>query len=179
MAVDLSDYVDTLRREISLPTGELFSVSDDYLVGCLADGFWEAVIDQLITGYTCDADGVVTVTSASEEFPRQLVAVVVLYAGLKILRNQLLGSKTRVTAKAGPVEYTTELGSNVITSMLKQLDSVRTRLLYMTQYGNTGFYILDAFSARQASPMSYGGHLYDVFHEAFGDLFNSPTLDPL
>ena len=176
MAVDLSDYVDTLRREISLPTGELFSVSDDYLVGCLADGFWEAVIDQLITGYTCDADGIVTATTAATEFPREQVAVVVLYAGLKILRNQLINTKTRTTAKAGPVEYTTETGSNVITTMMKQLNEVKNRLLYITQYGNTEFFILDAFSARQASPLSYHGHLYDVFNDAFGDLMpQTPT----
>lgn len=176
MSVDLSDYVDTLRREISLPTGALFSSTDDYLVGCMADGFWEAVIDQLITGYTCDEDGIVTATTAGQEFPREQVAVVVLYAGLKILRHQLLATRTRTTAKAGPVEYTTETGSNVITAMLKQLDAVRSRLLYLTQYGNTQFYIMDAFSVRQYSPASYEGHLYDIFLGAFGsgDPFSTP-----
>lgn len=178
MAVDLSDYVDTLRREIALPTGELFTVGDDYLTGCLADAFWEAVLDNLVSGYTCDADGLVTKTSASVEFPRQLIAVVVLYAGIKILRNQLIGTKTRTTAKAGPVEYTTEVGSNVITSMMKQLQEVRNRLLYLSTYNDAGFYMVDAFSVRQASPASYEGHLYDTLIGTFGlDTFYPPALD--
>jgi hypothetical protein len=183
MSVDLSDYTDVLRREVTPPGSTLFAtVADDTFTGTLADAFWEAVLDNLITGYTCTADGIITpINTGDPEFPRQQIALVVLYGGLKILRNQLVNTKTRLTAKAGPVEYTAETGSNVITSMLKQLEAVRDRLLYLSQFGNSQVYLIDALSVRQASTSSYSGYLYDVYLSAFGappeDRFNlSPFI---
>lgn len=168
MAVDLSEFVEVLRREVTPPgSTEFANVSDDVFLGYLADGFWEAVLDKIIVGYTCDVDGFVRpVSPGTPQFGRDQVALCVLYAGLKILRNQLAAKGTRFSAKAGPVEYTTETGSNVITSMLKQLQDVRNRLLAMSTFGDSQVYVLDAFSGRSVSPSSYHGHLMTVF----GDL---------
>src|SRR4051812_13836833 len=123
MAVDLSDYVDTLRREVTPPGSITFAtVSDDVFTGYLADAFWEVKLDGFNEAYVCDADGIVIplgdpqVSNVANGFtpsdyvdgvdmPRDQVALVCLYAGIKILRNKLMEANTRIRAKAGPVEF--------------------------------------------------------------------------
>src|SRR4051794_2613523 len=123
MAVDLTDYVPTLRREVTPPGSTLFSaVTDAVFAGYLADAFWEVKLDGFVEPWVADEDGVVIPQSDPQaatgngpfniaaydpavDMPREQIALVVLYAGIKIIRNQLLQSNTRLTAKAGPVEF--------------------------------------------------------------------------
>lgn len=185
MAVDLSDYVDTLRREVTPPGSTTFAtVSDDVFTGYLADAFWEVKLDGFNEPYVCDADGIVipigdpdasniangfTVTSYDpvNDMPRDHVALVCLYAGIKILRNKLLETGSKLRAKAGPVEFETENSANLLTEMLKELQEVRRRLLFLKTM-NQDVSLVDAFSARSTSAASYSGYLYDWYAGAFG-----------
>jgi hypothetical protein len=103
---------------------------------------------------------------------RSEVALVCLYAGIKIIRNKLLESNTRLRAKAGPVEFESDNSANLLVEMLKELQSVRQRLLWLRTY-NQDVSMIDAFSARSISPASYSGYLYDWYAGAFG----SPNTD--
>lgn len=185
MAVDLSDYVSTVRREVTPPGSTTFStVSDDVFVGYLADAFWEVKLDGFNEAFTCDADGIVipiddpdavnvsngfeaTTFNPATDMPRDQVALVCLYAGIKIIRNKLLEQNTRIRAKAGPVEYESDFSANLLIEMLKELQSVRARLLYLKTY-NQDVNLIDAFSARSVSAASYSGYLYDWYAGAFG-----------
>lgn len=184
MAVDLSNYTDTLRREVSPPGSTIFSaVSDDVFLGYLADAFWEVKLDGFNIPWTCSVDGIVTpVTGPAPDpqvdppvtpfepgvdIPRDQIALVILYAGIKILRNQLMNSQTRLTAKAGPVEYSTESSANLLTTMLTTLNDVRNRLLALKTF-NQNVTLIDVFSGRSISGASYAGYLYDWYFGAFG-----------
>jgi hypothetical protein len=185
MAVDLSDYVDALRREVTFPGSSTFaSVPDPTFVGYLADAFWEVKLDGFIEPWVADSDGVIipqndpqaqtgngpfnlTPYDPTVDIPRDQVALVVLYAGIKILRNNVLAQNTRLSAKAGPVEFTTENSANVLTEMLKELNAVKNRLLALKTF-NQDVNLIDVFSARSSSAASYSGYLYDWYVGAFG-----------
>lgn len=185
MAVDLSDYVDVLRREVTLPGSTQFStVPDTTMLGYLADAFWEVKLDGFVEPWVADSDGIVipqndpqaltsggpfnpTPYDPSKDIPRDQVALVVLYAGIKILRNNVLAQNTRLSAKAGPVEFTTENSANVLTEMLKELTNIKNRLLALKTF-NQDVTLIDVFSARSTSGASYAGYLYDWYIGAFG-----------
>ena len=169
MSVDLSDYVDSLKREVSPPGSDVFAgVGDDVFAGYLADAFWEVRLDGFVEPYSADPDGIVTPLSDSgPDIGREDIALVILYAGIKIIRNRLLSTQTRLTAKAGPVEFTTENSANLLTEMLKELSNIKNRLLYLKTY-NQDVTVLDAFSARSVSGPSYAGYLYDFYAGAIG-----------
>ena len=185
MAVDLSDYVATVRREVSPPGSTSFAtVSDDVFTGYLADAFWEVKLDGFNEAYVCDADGIVipsgdadavnvnlgfTITAfdSTVDMPRDQVALVCLYAGIKIIRNKLLEQPSRTSAKAGPVSFEQDFSANLLVEMLKELQMVRTRLLYL-RATDMQVSVIDAFSSRSASPASYSGYLYDWAVGALG-----------
>lgn len=161
--ISLSDYVDSLRREITPPgSSEFATVPDDDLAGYLTDAFWDARLDGFLGTFSADVDGVVT-----PDIGREGIALVILYAGIKIIRNKLLSTNTRLTAKAGPVEFTTENSANLLVEMLKELSAVKSRLLLLQlSYGSVT--MIDAFSTRSWSPSSYGGYLDNYFTGALG-----------
>lgn len=187
MAVDLSDWVDALRREVTPPGSSTFAtVSDDVFVGYLADAFWEVKLDGFIEPYVCDAYGIVIPAGSQDaanvnlgfeatdytdgtDMPRDQVALVILYAGIKIIRNKLLEQSSRTRAKAGPVEFEQDYSANLLVEMLRELQSVRQRLLFL-RATDMNVTIMDAFSARSVSPSSYSGYLYDWYAGAFGSV---------
>lgn len=185
MSVDLTDYVPTLRREVVPPGSTTFAtVSDDVFVGYLADAFWEVKLDGFVEPFSCDQDGIIlpindtqvvagavdyTATSYDpvNDIQRVDIALVVLYAGIKIIRNRLMEQNTRTKAQAGPVSFEQDFSANFLVEMLKELTAMKTRLLYLKTY-NQDVDLIDAFSARSASAASYSGYLYDLYSGAFG-----------
>lgn len=180
MPVDLAEYVDTLRREVTPPGSSTFaSVSDEVFTGYLADAFWEVRLDGFVEPYSCDVDGIIAPLSGSDDIGRDQIALVCLYAGIKIIRNRLLEQSSRTRAKAGPVEFEQDFSANLLVEMLKELQSTRVRLLYLKTY-NQDVTLIDAFSARSASAASYSGYLYDWYAGAFGgpisDLYDNTGI---
>lgn len=169
MSVDLSNYVDSLRREVSPPGADAFAaVGDDVFAGYLADAFWEVRLDGFMEPFVADPDGIVTPQSVGgADIGREDIALVILYAGIKIIRNRLLSTNTRLSAKAGPVEFTTENSALLLVEMLKELTNIKNRLLYLKSY-NQNVAIIDVFSARSVSNSSYAGYLYDFYSGAIG-----------
>lgn len=173
MSVDLSDYTDVLRREISPPGSTVFAgVGDDVLTGYLSDALWEARLDGFVTGYKADPDGIVTPEDDNApDITRDLIALLVIYAGIRILRNQILNTNTRFVAKAGPVEYETENSATMLVEMLKQLKSIKDRLLFQEQgYGMTTVQLVDGYTVRQFEPASYAGFVGTLLAEQFGSV---------
>src|SRR4051812_30681855 len=134
----------------------------------LVDGFWEARLDGFLMGYTTDALGVITLTTAGEEagvlpadMPRQYVTLVIIYAGIRVLRNKILNTPSLFRAKAGPVEYEQQYAATVLTEMLKQLAATKNRLLEQAElegnFHSTVVSMFDAYSTRMYEPASYFG----------------------
>jgi len=158
MAVDLYDYVESVKREIEPPGTELFAgVAEAEWVGYLSDAFWEARLDGFLEGYTTDEDLIVPVASGAADLDRRWMALVVLYAGVKVLRNRILNLNMAFRAKAGPVEFEQENSAMVLAEMLRQLRAAKDRILDELDADETNVVVLDAFSTRLHSPLSYHG----------------------
>lgn len=159
MAVDLSDYVDSLRREVTPLGSTMFdSITDNQLTPYLTDAFWEARLDGFLTGYTADDDGLVEPTATGgDDLSLAGVALVVLYAGIRILRNRILNMNTGFRAKAGPVEFEQQNSATMLAEMLKQLRDRKNQLLDRADVVGTDVILVDAYSVRLLNPASYGG----------------------
>jgi len=158
MAVDLANYVASLKREVQPPGTEIFAgVGSSMWVGYLADAFWEARLDGFLEGYAADDQGVVTPTLGQDDIGRREIALVILYAGIKVLRNRILNMKTSFRAKAGPVEYEEQSSAQMLTEMLKQLRITKSNILDELDRDETCVVVLDAYSTRVHSTLSYYG----------------------
>lgn len=157
MAVDLSEYVEVLRREVTPPGGDQFSgVADDVFAGYLADALWEARLDGFFDGWEADPFGVIPAKDGVE-FPRQHIALLVLYAGIRILRLRILNTNTRFSVEAGPARFSQEQSANALTEMLKNLNEVKDRLVAQGEDEPTSTYLIDGYSVRAWCPDSYYG----------------------
>jgi hypothetical protein len=161
MAVELSDYTESLRRAITpLGSTKYSDVSDDVLDDYLTDAFWMGRLDGFYVGYTADEDGTVEpITPGDPDFNRAWVSLVVLYAAVAILANQILSTNTKFSATAGPVEFEQENSATVLAEMLKQLTAAKNRIIdQMLDASNpSNVYLIDAYSTRQLSAASYYG----------------------
>ena len=158
--LELGDYVDTLRREITPVGSTLFAdVSDDTFADYFVDAFWEARLDGFFGGYDVSTDGTVTPATGVPDFPREAIAVLTLYASVKILRNRILSSQSRFRAVAGPVEFETAQSPSLYTEMLRQLSLVKSRLIELGPNGAHTTYValVDGFAGRSFSDDAYLG----------------------
>lgn len=168
MSVDLADYVDVLRREVTQPGSVLFAdVDDEVFANYLSDSFWEVRLDGFLTSWTEFEQLVDPVDVNDGDITRDRIALVVLYAGIRIVRNRLLDTNTKFRAVAGPVEYEIENSASMLTEMLRQLEHTKQRLLEMN-YEAGDVIMIDSFSGRQFDPLGYGGYLNGFFGEYFG-----------
>jgi hypothetical protein len=166
MAVELIDFVDALKREVSPPGSDIFaSVRSSEWVGYLSDAFWEARLDGFLAGYQTDEAGVGTddieIVPISPELPdldRRGMALVILYAGVKVLRNRILNMNTQFRAKAGSVEFEQQNSATMLAEMLKQLKATKDRIIEALDTDSTDVVMLDVYSTRVYSAVdSYHG----------------------
>lgn len=158
MAVDLGDYIPSLKREVTPPGSDLFSGVDDATWrGYLADAFWESRLDGFLGGFTSDESGLVTATDGGDDITRDLVGLVILYAGIKVLRNRIMNLDTSFRTQAGPVEFEVQKSANLLTEMLKQLKEHKDRILDDVNLGPTETYYFDGYTQRNFDGESYFG----------------------
>lgn len=150
MAVDLRGLVESLQREISPPGTDLYpNAEEDELAGHLSDAFWEARLNGLFVGYT-ESDGLVTPTSGTIEFPRELQQAVILYAGYRILLSSLQNVNTSFVAKAGPVSFEQAKSAQTLRDVLAAVrDRIKLLLENLSSYGGTNVLVFDAVIERQ------------------------------
>ena len=156
MATDLSDLIDSLKREVNPPGSNLYpDANDDTWLGNLQDAFWEAYLDGLITSTYAESDGLVT-----PDLPKDLQQLLVFYAGYKIIRNTIRDLKTMFRSKAGPVEYEVQQSSSVFRDILAELSKKRSLLLQrLSDLGYADSYYVDAVIARTDSALNYEMYL--------------------
>ena len=163
MAVDLGDLIESLRREVSQPGAEATTFpdsNDDIFFGHLQDGFWETVLDGVVSGYT-EADGLVEpIEEGGEDLGRELQQLVVIYAGMRIVRNQLLAMNSVFRAKAGPVEYETQKAASVLKAAYDSMVARRNYVLaVLSANGSVDDYYIDAVLQRDEN-LGYGGDYF-------------------
>lgn len=152
ISVDLEDLVPTLRREVSPPNEDLYlDLADADLVGHLSDSFWEARLFGFFDNYD-EVEGIVSPISGTTDLSRQDQALVVIFAGIRIIRNAVINKNTVFRTKAGPVEFETQNSATVLAEVLKQLQAKVTFI--HEQLGSLGAvtdYYIDGLAARDAS----------------------------
>ncbi len=152
MSVDLGDLVASIKLEVSPPGVDLFpEATDEEWTDRLANAFWNARIDGMLTGYV-EADGLITPTSGTTDMPRDLQQVIVFMAAYNAIYLKLLNTRTSFRAKAGAVEYETQNSATVLKDLS---DSLRQRYLILLQrladLGYVDTYVIDAVVARDSS----------------------------
>lgn len=131
MAVDLGDLVEPLQREVTTLGAEIVGTEEEYL-GHLADAFWVARLRGAFPGYELDETDIVPI-SGTEDLPRELQQLIVLFAGYRIIRRELWRAQTLFRAQAGPVEFETQQSAQVLREVLKVLeDEIKTVLETVT-----------------------------------------------
>lgn len=156
MAVDLEDLIPALQAEVT-PLGSLVydNVTKPQWVAQLNNAFWEAVLDNIIVGYTNNDGLVIPTVSGGPDISPALQQVIVFYAGVKVITNQLREIRTRFSTAAGPVKYEVEQSATVLKGLLDALMSRRATMLATLaasqQSAGYGTYIGDIMQNRDAS----------------------------
>jgi hypothetical protein len=138
MAVDLGELIETLEREVT-PLGTAFAGTEDEALGHLQDAFWAARMRGAFEGYT-EADGEVTpINSTDPDLPREQQQLIVLAAGIRIVRSALRNANTVFRAQAGPVQFETQQSAQTLRELLVQLDrEFRQVLDYVVHWTDSG-----------------------------------------
>lgn len=162
MAVDLSEYVDSLRRAVTpLGANTYAGVSDQVLADHLLDAFWNARLDGFMKQYAASEDGVVEpVSEGAPDLDRSWISLIALYASIEILTKQVMNTQTKMRAKGGPVEFEQENSATMLAEMLRQLAATKKRILddlLDSAQGATPVFLSDAYSTRALCSVSYYG----------------------
>lgn len=160
MAIDLGDLIESLEREVSPPGTDLFpdAVEDEYF-GHLQDSFWEVKLDgiEAFENYT-ESEGLVTPVTGTTELTRDLQQLIVLYAGIRIVRNTLRNINTLFRSVAGPVEFETQTSASVLTAILNELQMRRNFILNrLSDIGAVDTTYIDMVITRDLSQGTEGG----------------------
>lgn len=149
MTVDMADLTETLQREIASPLDTSFNdVSDDFWLDSLRDSFWEAKLFGFFDNYS-ESEGLLVPISGSSDMPREEQQLIVLFAGARVLRNELRRMNTMFRAKAGPVEFETQNSANLLRELLLE---VRRKIDFLissiSDLGSVNDYYIDSITAR-------------------------------
>lgn len=154
---ELSDLVEAYKREVSVPgafSEEFPTVTDEAIRAALGDAFGEAQIDGFFGKMVLDTDD----WSVSPDLSTAGAALVVIYAGLRVLRQQIMRLSVGASYKAGPVEYESRQSAAALTEMLRQLERRKNQIIEQaTRSTGTSVFMLDAYASRGATSNFYGG----------------------
>lgn len=162
MATLVSSMRDMLRREINVPGfGQLPTITTTELDGYISDGFWEARLLGMLDGYTL-TDGteqatplgpVIFKSTDNTDLATQLQLLVVIVAGLKLIRLKALTLAQSLSVKAGPVEYERQISATVLRAILESLERRLAFLQanYSDMFASVPFHYFDAEVQREYS----------------------------
>jgi len=152
---ELADLVEAYKREVSMPGAfatDFPTVTDDQILGALGDAFGEAQIDGFFGKMRLDTDDWIITPDLSTAG----AALVVIYAGIRVLRQQIATQARGTTYKAPGLEYSTTPAASVLVELLKQLHIRRKDVINNAQRGvGTSVFMLDGYAHRGNS--FYGG----------------------
>lgn len=154
---DFIDLVEAYKREVAVPGTFPTSfplTSDEHIVGSLADAFAEAQLDGFFRGVTLEVDD----GSVDPDLSAAGGALVVIYAGIRLVRQQMISLSTSARYEAGPVKYEKRMSASVLAEILKALELRKSRLIEAATAA-TSVYVLDGYTPGG----NYGGF---YVHEA-------------
>lgn len=165
MATLVTDLRASLRREINVPGfGQLPDITNTELDGYISDGFWEVRLLGMLSDYTL-TDGtefatppgpVIKATADDGDLPPQYQMLVVIDAGMRLIRLKALDLAQSITAKAGPVEYSRQISATVLRAILDSLQARLNELKagYSELFVGGGFVYFDGELQREYSMLN-------------------------
>lgn len=158
---DLAGYTESLRNVLARPGtfGDLFpETTDDGLIGLLADGLAECHLETTLSTFEADANGLVRPVMATGQ-----IALVILYAGIRLIRGELLNRATSTKYVAGPVSAESTQSTNILRDVMKALEEqkIRITLLYASAGAGAFFSMDDAYMANAFQVPPNGVRLAD------------------
>lgn len=153
MAVDLGDFIDDVKSQVSAPGSNLFpdSTDDDWLLQ-LRNAFNEAILYGIITKYT-EVDGSVEPRTVGDpDISRDLIQAVIYLASLQVLRTRLSGIQNVFRAAAGTVSYETQQDQEGLINLIKEgEDKLKIWLIRLSDIGVTKSYYFNLNAERDFS----------------------------
>jgi len=157
VTIDLGDMIEPLQREVNPPGSDLFpdAVEDEWL-GNLRDSFWEAKLFGFFSDFT-EAEGLVSPITGTDDLGREYQQLVVLFAGARIVTNELKNTETLFRAVAGPVEFETQNSATLLRDILKEIrDKIKAIVEVLSDdFGSTEAGYIDAIVDRHDA-LAYG-----------------------
>lgn len=132
MATPVADLRVMLQREVNVPGFEqLPDITSSQLDGYISDGFWETRLLGMLESYTltdgtefATPTGAVIKAAANDgDLPSEYQMLVVIVAGMKLIRLKALNLAVNFTAEAGPVSYEQQTSATVLRAILDSLES--------------------------------------------------------
>lgn len=153
MAIDIADLTDALKREVNPPGTDLFpDATDDDWLGQLLDSFWEAKLFGFFAGFTADEDGLISPLTGTTQVTRDEQALIILFAGARVIRNELKNTNTLFRAQAGPVEFEVQNSAQLLRDILKDIRSkVDLALAAIGAINSTTVAYIDSLVGREDS----------------------------
>ena len=150
-SLDLADLVTPLQAALNIPGEDIYgTVSPTEWITYLANGFWEAYLDGLLSDYI-EVDGEILPISGSTIMSKDKQQLVLMYAAITIMRLRLLNAQTLFRSKAGPVEYEVQQSAQVMKALLDDFSERRKFILQRLSDSGIarGTYYIDTYLARQ------------------------------
>lgn len=153
MPTPVSDLIPMFNREINPPGFENFDLGAGENLGYIEDGFWDARLSGIFTGYQVVDGGefptplpagrYFTDTQMTGDLSRDLWMMIVVFAGFRILRLKILNLAINFKAVAGPTSYEQQASATTLRAMLDSLAKriMELKSLYSDQYGGAFFYM--------------------------------------
>jgi hypothetical protein len=146
--IDLGAYVTSFSYEINPPGQTLIDLSETEAVGRLSDSFWECRMAGFLpfAPYTCDDQGIISPFSESQpDLDREMIQIIILFAGYRCLITTMQNVATSTTYKAGSVESSVSRSTSMYVAALKAVTSkIDIALTRLSDLGSTSVAVLDS-----------------------------------
>jgi hypothetical protein len=152
MTTNLADMAETFRREVAIPgtfASAYPTIDQTQVVGALADALAEVKLDGFLSDQVLD----LTTGDIEPGLDVAAQALVVLYAGMRLIRAELRAANTSVRYKAGPVEYETGKSAGGLVQTLRDLAERKSAILAALRTGIALDVVLDAYTGRAWTPV--------------------------
>jgi hypothetical protein len=166
--VDLANYTTSVQNILARPgtfTTLFPETTSDDLVALLQDGLAECHLEFTLLGFESDDNGLVRPTMTSGQ-----IALVILYAGIRMMRGELLNRVTSSKYTAGPVTAEISYSTNVLRDIIKDLEAQKVFItrLYASSGANSFFQMDDAYIANAFNSTPNGVPLASWLPVAWG-----------
>ena len=162
MATPVTELRDRLDREVNVPGfGQLPDITPSEMDGYIMDGFWECRLLGMLDSYTI-TDGTefatpigdnIQAVSDQGDLPEQYQMLVVILAGVRMVRLKVLNLAVNFKAEGGPVSYEQQASATTLRAVLASLEDRMRQLeaVYSTSLTPGAMYYFDSTMQRAVS----------------------------